>query len=133
MSRCIRDHDTGQAAGSAGQAIVIPTITLGTLLNWIPAAVVVDLVKVDAQGADLMILRTMGPAKKRVRNLQIEVQDLQPSDRLRMYENGANRKESSAEITGWGFTEKVCKMQNCAVGEMNCLFTGELRPTTTNY
>jgi hypothetical protein len=103
------------------------------LLNWIPAAVVVDLVKVDAQGADLMILRTMGPAKRRVRNLQIEVQDLQPSDRLRMYENGANRKESSAEITGWGFTEKVCKMQNCAVGEMNCLFTGELRPTTTNY
>jgi hypothetical protein len=127
---CIRDHRKTSAEqlrgvdrGDVGQHIVVPSIELGELLAYIPQNVDVSLVKVDAQGADLIVLRTMGKeGKSRVGKIQIEVQDLKETDRLRMYAGGATRKKASKEITSWGFVEERCVLQNCAVGEMNCVF-----------
>ena len=134
---CIRDHrkksaerlrGDGKANSAVGQRIVVPSIELGTLLAYLPQQVDVSLVKVDAQGADLMVLRTMGVAgNARVGKIQIEVQDLKKTDRLRMYAGGATREEASKEITSWGFVEERCELQNCAVGEMNCVYAAVRR------
>ena len=128
---CIKDHEKDNGnnynlrSSTSKNIVTVPSIEARQLIEFIPKNLEISLLKVDAQGADLLILKTMGKQRERVKKIQIEVQDLEPTDRLIMYEGGATHIQATKELASWGFVEKRCELQSCAIGEMNCIYENE--------
>uniref|UniRef100_A0A7S0JIX5 Methyltransferase FkbM domain-containing protein n=1 Tax=Calcidiscus leptoporus TaxID=127549 RepID=A0A7S0JIX5_9EUKA len=51
----------------------VPSVTLGTLLQWIGNERPIEFIKIDAQGMDLRVIESAGSAISRVRRFQLEV------------------------------------------------------------
>lgn len=104
--------------------MAVPSVELADVLEWLPDWLPqVQLVKVDAQGADLLVVQTIGLQQAhRVAKVQVELQDLPANDPLRMYSGSNTRDEFKQHLGHLGFKETYCKFQNCAMAEANCFY-----------
>ena len=118
---CTNMHSPGSRQS---EDVAVPSLPLEHLLRQIPAdGVTIELLKIDAQGADLAVFKTTGGEKGRVRRVLMEVQDLRKDDWLFMYENGSNKDEMVQVMSDFGYTSVTCIVNNCALLEMDCTFS----------
>jgi FkbM family methyltransferase len=76
----------------------VPTIRLDTLMSLLGVGAV-DFLKIDAQGADLAVVRSAGPRLKDIQRVMLEA-DVSPT---RLYEGSASREEVIAYMEEQGF------------------------------
>jgi FkbM family methyltransferase len=87
--------------------VTVPTVRLDTFLNTVGIDKV-DFLKVDAQGADLAVVRSAGSRLKDIRKVTLEV-DITPK---RLYKGSAGRDEIVAFMKTEGFVLSETQMQS---------------------
>jgi FkbM family methyltransferase len=87
--------------------IAVPTIRLDTFLDGmgIPE---VHFLKIDAQGADLAVLRSLGSRIKHVRRISLEVQ----INAIPLYVNGSQKGQIEQYMSAAGFTLTTVEKQS---------------------
>lgn len=100
-------------------AVSVPAIRLDTFLNRMEIARV-DYLKVDAQGADLAVLRSAGKRLKDIQRIQVEVQ----VTARQLYQGAGTRTEIEAFLTTAGFRLIEAQTQNHAQ-EQNLVFAAD--------
>lgn len=120
------------AEGAAGDCSAVTKVDhvavlpLKELLRRLPIEEV-DLIKIDAQGADLEVIRSAGQYLPRVREVHLECQDLPRGDARLLYKHGHTKSEVLRFMSQRGFKLKGCGF-NTADGsphpllEENCVF-----------
>eukprot|EP00927_Polykrikos_kofoidii_P047764 TRINITY_DN42044_c0_g1_i1.p1 TRINITY_DN42044_c0_g1~~TRINITY_DN42044_c0_g1_i1.p1 ORF type:complete len:728 (-),score=84.54 TRINITY_DN42044_c0_g1_i1:38-2221(-) len=98
----------------------VPVLSLAELLRRLP--VPVQHLKIDAQGADLEVLRSGDSELHRVREVAIEVQDLPRGDWRRLYPDGHTKADATAFLESRGFVLHHCVDNNKALVEEDCIF-----------
>lgn len=88
----------------------VPTIRLDTFMNLLGIDKV-DFLKIDAQGADLAVIRSVGERLKDILKVRLEV-DVTPS---RLYEGSPSREEVIAFMEANGFV--LCETQSQSHGQ----------------
>lgn len=88
--------------------LTVPTMRLDTFLNSVGIDSV-DFLKIDAQGADLAVVRSAGTRLKDIRKIKIEV-DITAK---RLYEGSAGAEEVLAFMRAAGFVLSVTQVQSC--------------------
>lgn len=99
--------------------VSVPAIRLDSFLNRMGIAQV-DFLKVDAQGADLAVLRSAGARLKDIRRIQVEVQ-VTPRQ---LYQGAGGRAEVEAFLRAAGFRLIEAQTQNHAQ-EQNLVFVAD--------
>jgi hypothetical protein len=79
----------------------VPTLRLDTFLRWFGLNQI-DFLKIDAQGADLAVVRSLGNHLRAVRKLELEVQ-VTPQE---LYAGSGTRAQVLAHLQQHGF--KLC-------------------------
>jgi FkbM family methyltransferase len=108
-------------------AITVPTVRLDTFME---AASIgrVDLLKVDAQGADLQVLRSAGSRIDDVQQIVVEA----PTVDFDLYVGGARKEEIIAYLTDRGF--RLVGVQSQSLGqEENLLFERDRSSTPGDH
>lgn len=124
-SRYLSDAERNPLTVRTEQVVVL---RLDTLLRLVPSAppdaqVRVEYLKVDAQGADLRVLRGAGAALARVESVTAECQDLpNASDPRLFYQDACLVHELRAFMASHGYTRQSCALQNADIAEYNCHF-----------
>ncbi len=88
-------------------ATVVPTIRLDTFMDALDIRVV-DYLKIDAQGADLAVIRSAGARLTDVRKITLEV-DISPS---RLYQGSGSRDEVASYLAERGFALESAASQS---------------------
>jgi FkbM family methyltransferase len=90
--------------------IQVPTIRLDTFMNLMEIESV-DYLKIDAQGADLKVLRSAGSRLRDVQNIQLEV-DISP---VRLYQGSPSFDEIVQYLNEQGFslTDREIQIKGC--------------------
>lgn len=102
----------------------VPTVRLDTFMNLLGIDKV-DFLKIDAQGADLAVVRSAGERLKDILRVKLEV-DVTPS---RLYEGSPSREEVIAFMKAKGFV--VSETQSQSHGQEQDLTFA--RPSGRNY
>jgi FkbM family methyltransferase len=92
---------------SVERRLVVPTIRLDTFLNQMGIAEV-HFLKIDAQGADLAVVRSLGSRIKDVRKISLEVQ-INP---VPLYAGGSQKNEVHHYMSEAGFELETCEKQS---------------------
>jgi FkbM family methyltransferase len=92
------------------QTVTVPTIRLDTFLDLL-AIPGIDYLKIDAQGADLAVIRSLGSRIHDVRRLCLEVQ-VNP---LPLYRGGSRKDEVLHFLLASGFT--LCSVETQSHGQ----------------
>mmetsp|Transcript_17764 Transcript_17764/g.41204 ORF Transcript_17764/g.41204 Transcript_17764/m.41204 type:complete len:391 (+) Transcript_17764:191-1363(+) len=100
----------------------VPGITLKEVLDRIPDSVEIPLLKVDAQGADLSVVRSAGPSIRRVGRIQVECQDLPHGHRLLVYEGAHTKADMVEYMQSHGYVAERCWYNTVWCQEQNCIF-----------
>lgn len=108
---------TGGEQLESQKTVTVPTLRLDTFFDLVGIAHV-DLLKIDAQGADLAVLRSAGPRLRDVAKISLEV-DIAPR---RLYVGSASRAEVVAFLTAAGFA-MVAEETQSQGQEQNLTFT----------
>jgi hypothetical protein len=80
-------------ADTPGEPVVVPAVRLR---DWVAGSACVDLLKMDVEGAELVLLRDLEDVLDRVRAMHVEVHDFDAASRL--------LPECLQRLTGAGFT-----------------------------
>jgi FkbM family methyltransferase len=86
--------------------VQVPTIRLDTFMNLMEIRTV-EFLKIDAQGADLSVLRSAGARLQDVKEITLEV-DVSP---VRVYQGSAGTKEITQYLNGQGFALRDREVQ----------------------
>ena len=102
----------------------VPALSLETVLLAIPEHIAVDLVQIDAQGADLAVLESAKSQMHRIRHVKMEAQDLPLSDPDFLYGGLliSNASLISEKMQAYGFPHATADVNNCACLEYNLNF-----------
>jgi FkbM family methyltransferase len=100
-------------------AVTVPAMRLDTFLNRMGIARV-DYLKVDAQGADLAVLRSAGARLRDIQRIQEEVQVTS----RQLYRGAGTRSEVEAFLQAAGFQLVTAQTQNHAQ-EQNLVFAAD--------
>lgn len=100
--------------------IGVSTISLHTIMSAIPERVSVDMVKIDAQGFDFEVAKSLGDTMPRVKEMMLEVQNLTQGDSRLLYNGQAPLSVIDAWMRGKGFRLSKCEVNNQAIQELNC-------------
>jgi FkbM family methyltransferase len=84
----------------------VPTIRLDTFMNLMGLSAV-DYLKIDAQGADLAVVRSAGSRLHDIQKIKLEV-DVNP---VRVYRGSAGREETVGYLEGQGFSLSSAETQ----------------------
>lgn len=87
--------------------IRVPTIRLDTFMNLM-GLTAVDHLKIDAQGADLAVVRSAGSRLRDIQNIKLEV-DVNP---VRLYQGSAAREETVGYLESQGFSLSSVETQS---------------------
>jgi FkbM family methyltransferase len=87
--------------------LVVPTIRLDTFLDLMKTPEV-HFLKIDAQGADLAVVRSLGRRIKDVRKISLEVQ-INP---VPLYAGGSNKDDIQRYMRAAGFSLETCEKQS---------------------
>jgi len=87
--------------------VVVPTIRLDTFLDLMGIADV-HFLKIDAQGADLAVIRSLGGRIQQVRKISLEVQ-INP---VPLYAGGSQKEEVQQYLDAAGFFLESCEKQS---------------------
>lgn len=109
-----------------GAGFLVPSLPLAELLAALPQHLELSLLKVDAQGLDLQVALSAGPALRRFRALSLEVQEeLAEDPRIRTtmrYVGQPTKGEVVAALAREGFRLLNCQMNSDEIGEQDCDF-----------
>eukprot|EP00993_Chasmostoma_nieuportense_P002850 NODE_3612_length_936_cov_4.908529_g3460_i0.p1 GENE.NODE_3612_length_936_cov_4.908529_g3460_i0~~NODE_3612_length_936_cov_4.908529_g3460_i0.p1 ORF type:complete len:288 (+),score=73.35 NODE_3612_length_936_cov_4.908529_g3460_i0:32-865(+) len=114
----------GPLAGCVPQGVHstrVATVTLDTFLAFVPPTVKIPLIKIDAQGHDLIAFESAGAAMHRVQRVLMEVQDVPLTHWAKLYE-GPNTTQLHRAMHSHGFELSCCLPNNPSIHEYNCLF-----------
>ena len=89
------------------KALVVPTIRLDTFLDLMEIPEV-HFLKIDAQGADLAVIRSLGSRIKHVGKISLEVQ-INP---VPLYAGGSQKEEVQEYMSAAGFSLQTCEKQS---------------------
>ena len=103
----------------------VPVLPLSRVISLLPAALHVPLIKIDAQGLELQVLRSVGEAlRTRVHHVCLEVQALNANQSRMMLVRGQPTREQVDEaMNASGFEVVGCEWQNRAIREQNCVYS----------
>ena len=87
--------------------LIVPTIRLDTFLNQASIAKVAYL-KIDAQGSDLAVIRSLGDRLRDVERITLEVQ----TTPVPLYQDASNKEETVRFLARAGFTLTSCEKQS---------------------
>jgi FkbM family methyltransferase len=87
--------------------LVVPTIRLDTFLRLM-GILEVHFLKIDAQGADLAVVRSLGSRIKDVRKISLEVQ----VNQVPLYAGASQKEEVQQYMRAAGFSLETCEKQS---------------------
>jgi FkbM family methyltransferase len=99
--------------------VTVPTVRLDTFMDRVGINKV-DFLKIDAQGADLFVLRSAGSRLEDIRRITLEADVTQ----ARLYQGSAGRNEIVAYLQERGFSLAAVEAQSCGQEE-NLTFVNE--------
>jgi hypothetical protein len=119
---CKNGHKHG-----ANKLIRVPVLSLETVLRVIPPNITVEMAYIDAQGADLAVLKSAGSQMHRIKKVHLEGQDMPLDNPDFMYSGPlvANVSQTIDEMRRLGFLRYELEMNNCACLEYNMNFWRE--------
>jgi hypothetical protein len=102
----------------------LPSITLSEVIDLLPSNTPIELVDIDAQGADVGIVLSLKDYLSRIRHIQIECQL-----GMYMYDSPVQNNCTIAEefLTNNGFYRNALEVNNCGILEFN------LRMSNSNH
>lgn len=112
--------------------ITVGAIPMAQFLELIPDTVTLELLKVDAQGADLMVIKSAGALLRKAKSWLVECQDLPKGDPKLLYEGASLLADVRAYATAHGYVERSCDVNNHDVRELNCVYDRVATPTQTD-
>ena len=123
-NRCGSLMGKGTGCAKTIGSIVVPTLTLDTILDQLPTHLPIELLMVDAQGSDFFALAGIKRHHERIANLIFECQDLARGNRLFIYDRDTTK--TCSEIVAcvkefWGMEYLGSSFNMAHVREMNVL------------
>lgn len=121
-----RELRRGQASTKDAKPRLVPTIRLDDLISLTNRDI--DFIKIDAQGYDYHVFLSTGKLKRKVKVVQVEVQDLPAGDNRVMYSGAVLKKEMIKKMEEHGFDLIGCgvngsvKEVSDGLREQNCIF-----------
>lgn len=106
------------------RTVRVPMRRLDHFIARIPSQLSVDWVKIDAQGYDFEVMKSIGSELKRVRKLQFETQLVEDGSPDALYEGAAPFSKIEGWIREQGFPKARCNSFNGiqkAIKEVDCI------------
>ena len=130
-TRCSSLMSKGTGCGRGVGNIVVPTLTLDSILDELPADLPIELLMVDAQGTDFYALAGLKRHHKRIANLIFECQDLARGNKLFIYDK--EKTKTCSEIVScvqkfYGMEYVGSSFNMPHVREMNALMVQQGHP-----
>lgn len=101
---------------------LVPMVSLFEVLTRLPPRLEITFIKIDAQGADMDVVKSAGQTLLRALRVQVEVQDLKPGHRDIVYAGQAVKADFVEKMPQWGFHLERCWDNTPGVREENCVF-----------
>lgn len=104
----------------------VSVFRLETILGLVPRNITIELLKVDAQGADLQIVQSAGKELRRIEKVIMEVQEVTGKNtELRLYQDQPSAEDAKLWMEGQGYTFDAERsyVENGLLGEANYAFT----------
>jgi len=116
---CKKNHAQG-----INQRTRVPTLSLEAVLLSIPSEIIIERVRIDAQGADLAVLKSARSQLHRIQTVNLEAQDLPTTDPDFLYGGPLVKslKDIVNEMRQLGFVSYSEEVNNCACLEYNLNF-----------
>ena len=116
---CKRDHAPG-----VNRRTRVPTLSLEAVLLAIPSEIIIERVRIDAQGADLAVLKSARSQLHRIQTVNLEAQDLPTTDPDFLYGGPLVKslRDIVDEMRRLGFVHAEEEVNNCACLEYNLNF-----------
>ena len=116
---CKNNHAPG-----VNKRVRVPTLSFESVLMAIPEHIVVERVRIDAQGADLAVLKSAKSQMHRIQSVNLEAQNLPTTDPDFLYGGPlvANMHGVIEEMKRLGFQRHTADVNNCACSEYNLNF-----------
>jgi len=122
MSSLLQLKRSGSLPQKSVMSYYVSIITLEEVLKLLPKHVRIPLVKVDAQGSDLLVVKSASAHISRIERIQVECQDL-PVNHERMVYVGQPTKQDFVEFfANKGFVLERCWDNQPVFREENCIF-----------
>lgn len=123
MSGCARCRDDHKPKANVRHRV--PTLSLEAILVAVPEDIIIEHVRIDAQGVDLQVLKSAGSQMHRIREVVMEVQDLELDNPDFLYGGSmvANADVMKKEMQALNFGKQDFQINNCACAEFNAKFS----------
>jgi FkbM family methyltransferase len=109
----------------------VSTLRLETILSIIDPSLNIELLKVDAQGVDLDVVKSGGKQLRRIGKIIIETQidNSKKNESNILYKNGNTAVETLEymQAEGFAFDEKQSSIENKAIEEHNYVFNNRIK------
>jgi FkbM family methyltransferase len=105
-------------------SVTVPMVKLDDFMARIPSHLPIGWVKIDVQGYDFMVMKSIGSQASRVSKFQFETQILDKDSPLNLYKGRASFSEVEEWILNQGFPKPLCSSNNDAqkrLGEVDCV------------
>ena len=114
----------GGHAPGVNRRVRVPVLPFEAILLALPQHIEVEMVKIDAQGADLSVLLSARSQVHRIREVLLEAQDLPVNDPDMLYGGPlvSNVQGIVQKMQELGFTSHTKEVNNCACAEYNLHF-----------
>jgi len=99
--------------------IPVTVIPLKMVLQHLPY---VSYMKIDAQGVDMEVIMSSGDKITKIKEVEIETQDLPLGDEKMIVQGQPNKDQLKAAMENRGFVLKKCTPNNAVLREENCIF-----------
>lgn len=121
------DHKSSWGAAGCGAGTsppeVVLVVTLAEVLRRL-GSLSVELLKIDAQGLDLEVIRSGGHYfAEKVEHVQIEVQDVAAGSEKLLYAGMHTQQVAATALDQLGFTLRNCSVGTPELRERDCLFS----------
>jgi FkbM family methyltransferase len=105
------------------ETLSVPMVRIDDFMKRIPLHVQVAIAKIDVQGYDFMVLKSMASQLDRVQMLQFEIQKLEGGSKLALYEGLPLYSEVIEWVRQQGFPKPFCRSMGqgqSAIREVDC-------------
>jgi hypothetical protein len=100
----------------------VSMLRLETILELIPRDLTIELLKVDAQGVDLRVVKSSGKQLNRIQKVIVEAQPAVKA--VELYQDGDNTQDTKSWMSKHGFElqEQYSFVENTDIDEWNLVF-----------
>jgi FkbM family methyltransferase len=100
--------------------IHVPAVTLQWILEHVHPGIRIPIVKIDTEGADLVVVKSAGDLLKRVESVILECQTVHAGAQGQHRQGGCTVNETVSYMESMGFTSSHCPSNEGKLG--NCFF-----------